>query len=112
MVRANKMVALAVSGTKRSQLLPEVPTVAESGLPGFDATFSLVLCAPRGVPPAIMQKMHDTMVIALKQPEVVERLRQSDQDVVALSSADSAARLANESKKWGAVAKKIGLQLD
>lgn len=111
-VRAGKLVALAVSGAKRSPLLPEVPTVAEAGLPGFDATFSLVLYAPRGVPRPVVDAMHAAMAAALQQPEVVERLRQSDQEVLAASPADSAARLAADSRTWGAVARKIGLQLD
>lgn len=111
-VRAGKLVALAVSGAKRSPLLPEVPTVAESGFPGFDATFSLVLYAPKNTPARVVEAMHASMSAALKQPDLVERLRQTDQDVVAASPADTAARLAADSKTWGAVAKKIGLQLD
>lgn len=71
-------------------LLPEVPTVAESGYPGFDATFSLVLFAPIGVPAATVDKMQAALAAALKQPDVVERLRQSDQQVVADPPAASA----------------------
>lgn len=111
-IRAGKLVALAVSGAKRSQLLPEVPTVAESGYPGFDASFSLVLFAPKGTPANIIKAMHSSMAAALKQPDVVERLRQTDQEVVAASLEDTAARLAADNKTWGAVAKRIGLQLD
>ncbi|MEO8527008.1 MAG: tripartite tricarboxylate transporter substrate binding protein [Caldimonas sp.] len=112
MVRAGKLVALAVSGARRSPLLPEVPTVAESGYPGFDATFSLVLFAPRGVPAAIVDKMQASLAAALNQPDVAERLRQTDQQVVADPPAASASRLAADSKTWGAVAQKIGLQLE
>ncbi len=112
MVRAGRLVALAVSGAKRSPLLPEVPTVAESGFPGFDATFSLVLFAPRGTPKPVVDSMHAALAAALKQPDIVERLRQSDQEVVAASPADTAARLAADSKTWGVVAKRIGLQPD
>lgn len=111
-VRAGKLVALAVSGAKRSLLLPEVPTVAESGFAGFDATFSLVLFAPRGMPPRVMDAMHAALGAAVKQPDMVERLRQTDQEVVAASPADSAARLAADHKTWGGVARRIGLQLD
>lgn len=112
MVRAGRLVALAVSGAKRSPLLPEVPTVAESGFPGFDASFSLVLYAPRGTPKAVIDAMHAALSTALKAPELVERLHQSDQDVLAASPDDTAARLAADSKTWGTVARRIGLQSD
>jgi len=111
-VKAGKLVALAVSGAKRSPLLPDVPTVAEAGYPGFDATFSLVLFAPRNVPAAMVQKMHDAMAVALKSPELVERLAQSDQSVVAGDAAETAARLAQDTQRWGEVARRIKLKLD
>ena len=111
-VNAGKLVALAVSGARRSPLLPEVPTVAEAGYPGFDATFSLVLFAPKGVPKAIVDAMFNALDGALRQPDVIERLRQSDQAVVADTPEASAARLAADSRTWGAVAKRIGLQTD
>ncbi|MEG1454014.1 MAG: tripartite tricarboxylate transporter substrate binding protein, partial [Comamonas sp.] len=111
-VRAGKLVALAVSGAKRSPLLPEVPTVAQAGFPGFDATFSLLLFAPRGTPQPVIDAMHTALAGALQQTEVVERLRQTDQEVVASSAEAAAARIAEDSNTWGAVARKIGLQLD
>ncbi|MBX3619866.1 MAG: tripartite tricarboxylate transporter substrate binding protein [Rhizobacter sp.] len=111
-VRQGRLVALAVSGAKRSSLLPEVPTVAEAGFPGFDATFSLVLFAPRGTPRAAIDTMRAKLAAALKQPDVVERLRLTDQEVVAASPEATAARLKADSKTWGAVARKIGLQLE
>jgi tripartite-type tricarboxylate transporter receptor subunit TctC len=111
-VRAGKLAALAVSGAKRSPLLPEVPTVAEAGYPGFDATFSLVLFAPKGVPKPIVDAMAKALDMALKQPDVVERLRLSDQAVIADTPEASAARLAADFKAWGTVARRIGLQAD
>jgi tripartite-type tricarboxylate transporter receptor subunit TctC len=111
-VRSGRLVALAVSGARRSALLPEVPTVAEAGFPGFDATFSLVLLAPRGTPAAVVQAMHSAMSNALKTPEMVDKLRQSDQVVVADSQADTAQRLAADSRKWGEVARRIQLRLE
>jgi len=111
-VRAGKLVALAVSGARRSPLLPEVPTVAEAGYPGFDASFALVLFAPRGTPAAVVDAMHAALAAALRQPEVMERLRQSDQEVVAATPADTAARIAADGRTWGAVARRIGLQPD
>jgi len=111
-VKAGKLVALAVSGAKRSPLLPDVPTVAEAGYPGFDATFSLVLFAPKNTPATIVQKMHDAMAVALRSPELVERLAQSDQSVVAGDAAETAARLAQDTQRWGEVARRIKLKLD
>jgi tripartite-type tricarboxylate transporter receptor subunit TctC len=111
-VRAGKLSALAVSGAVRSALLPEVPTVAESGYPAFEATFSLILFTPKGTPRPIIDAMFRAFDTALKQPDVVERLRQSDQAVVATPPDDTAMLLAAESKKWAAVVKRIGLQQD
>lgn len=111
-VRSGRLVALAVSGARRSSLLPEVPTVAEAGYPGFDATFSLVLLAPRGTPAATVQAMHTALSNALKTPEMVEKLRLSDQQVVADSQALTAQRLVDDSRKWGEVARRIQLRLE
>jgi tripartite-type tricarboxylate transporter receptor subunit TctC len=111
-VRQGRLVALAVSGARRSLLLPEVPTVAESGYPGFDATFSLVLFAPRGTPPPVVDAMHAALSAALKQPDMVERLRQTDQEAIAATPEASAGRLQADAGTWGAVARRIGLQLD
>lgn len=111
-VRAGRLVALAVSGAKRSPLLPDVPTVAEAGYPGFDATFSLVLFARKGTPKAIVDAMFKALDDALKHPDLIERLHQSDQAVVADSPDATAARLTADSRTWGVVAKRIGLQAD
>ncbi len=111
-VRAGRLVALAVSGGKRSPILPEVPTVAESGYPGFDASFSLVLLAPKTTPAPIVQKMHSALASALKTPEMIDKLAQSDQTVVADSPAEAAARLAQDAQRWGEVARRIQLRLE
>jgi tripartite-type tricarboxylate transporter receptor subunit TctC len=111
-VRSGRLVALAVSGSRRSPLLPDVPTVAESGIADFDASFSLVLFAPKGTPAAIIETMRLALGAALKQPDFVEKLRQSDQDVVAASVVDTADRLNSDARKWGEVARKINLKLE
>jgi tripartite-type tricarboxylate transporter receptor subunit TctC len=111
-VKAGKLVALAVSGTQRSPALPEVPTVAEAGYPAYDATFLLALFAPRGTPAPIVEAMHKALVDALRQPDVVARLQATDQSVVANTPAEAAAQLQAISRKWGDVAKRIGLSLD
>lgn len=111
-VRSGRLVALAVSGQSRSALLPAVPTMVESGYPKFDGTFALVLFAPASVPQAIVQKMYNAMATALKTPEMVEKLAQSDQTVAADSPRDSAARLAQDYQRWGDVTRRINLRLE
>lgn len=111
-VKAGRLVALAVSGAHRSPLLPDVPTVAEAGYAGYDATFSLVLFAPKGMPAAITRRMHDAMATALKESAMAERLLQTDQSIVAGDASEASARLAQDSQRWGAVARRIQLKLD
>ena len=111
-VRAGKLVALAVSGSARSPALPEVPTVAEAGVAGFEANFALVMFAPRGTPEAIVTRFRQAFVDALNAPDVTERLKASDQTVVGSTPAQAAATLAADSQKWGALAKRIKLGLD
>jgi tripartite-type tricarboxylate transporter receptor subunit TctC len=111
-VRAGKLVPLAVSGTTRAPTLPDVPTVAEAGVKGYDAMFTLALWAPRGVPDDIVAKFRQAWADALLTPEVVERLKQTDQVPVVSSPEVAAAQLARDSVKWGAVARRINLGLD
>jgi tripartite-type tricarboxylate transporter receptor subunit TctC len=111
-VRSGKLVALAVSGNARSPTLPEVPTMAEAGVVGYEANFALVMFAPRGTPQPIIDQFRQAFVDALKTPEVTEKLRASDQVVVGSTSAQAAAVLAADSKKWGEVARRIKLGLD
>jgi len=111
-VRSGKLVALAVSGQARSPTLPDVPTIAEAGVPGYAADFSLVMFAPRGTPQPIIEQFRQAFVDALKAPDVTEKLRASDQVVVGSTSAQAAAVLAADSKKWGDVARHIKLGLD
>ena len=111
-VRAGKLVALGVSGSRRSPTLPDVPTLAEAGVPGYQADFTLVMFAPKGVPEAIVTKFRQAFVEALTSPDVVEKLKAGDQTAVGSTAAEAASMLAAESRKWGAVARRIQLGLD
>ena len=111
-VRAGKLVALAVSGSRRSPTLPEVPTVAEAGVAGYVADFTLAMWAPRGVPDPIVARMRQAFVDALRTPEAAERLKASDQTLVGNTPAEAAAQLAADNRKWGEVARRIKLGLD
>ena len=111
-VRAGKLVALAVSGSERSPTLPDVPTMAEAGVPGYEANFKLVVYAPQGVNPAIFERFRQGYVEALKSPDVVEKLKATDQVVLGSTSAEAVKVLAADSTKWGEVARRIKLGLD
>ncbi len=111
-VRSGKLVALAVSGKNRSPTLPEVPTLNEAGVPGYQADFSLVMFAPRGTPEAIVARFRQAFVDALHAPDVMAKLEAGDQVVVGSTPAQAAAQLAADSMKWGDVARRIGLGLD
>ncbi len=111
-VRAGKLVALAVSGSERSPTLPDVPTMAEAGVANYEANFKLVLFAPVGVNPAIVERFRQAFVEALKSPDVVEKLKATDQVVLGSTAAEAVRVLAADSAKWGDVARRIKLGLD
>ena len=111
-VRSGRLVALAVSGSTRSPTLPEVPTMAEAGVAGYEANFGLVLYAPRATPEAIVTRFRQAFVDAISSPDVVDKLKAGDQLVVASTPAQAAAQLAADSRKWGEVARRINLGLD
>ena len=111
-VRSGRLVALAVSGSTRSPTLPEVSTMAEAGVAGYEANFGLVLYAPRATPEAIVARFRQAFVDAISSPDVVDKLKAGDQQVVASTPAQAAAQLAADSRKWGEVARRINLGLD
>jgi tripartite-type tricarboxylate transporter receptor subunit TctC len=112
LMRDGKLTALAVSGTVRSPLAPNVPTVSETVVPGFDATFFETLQAPRSMPAAIVAKINADVVELLKTPEMRRRLQELDMILVGNAPAEAAKRTGEDFAKWGAVAKAINLQLD
>jgi tripartite-type tricarboxylate transporter receptor subunit TctC len=111
-VRSGRLVALAVSGKARSATLPEVPTMAQAGIKGYDADFGLAFWAPKSTPDEIVNRFNQALVAALKSPEVVERLLKTDQVVIASSPAEAATQLAAKSVTWGTVTRRIKLGLD
>jgi len=111
-VRAGKLLALAVSGSRRSPTLPDVPTLAEAGVVGYQADFTLLMFAPRGVPESVVAQFRQAFVDALNASDVTEKLRAGDQTVVGSTPGKAATVLAADSKKWGAVARRIQLGLD
>lgn len=111
-VRSGKLMALAVSGQERSPTLPDVPTIAEAGVKGYEADFSLILLAPKQVPDDVVGKFRQAVVEALRTPEATERLKATDQTVIGSTPEAAATKIAKDNAKWGVVARKIGLSLD
>ena len=111
-VRAGKLTALAVSGALRSPTLPDVPTMAEAGVTGLRADFALAMFAPKATPEALVARFRQAFVDALKSPDVLDKLKTSDQVIVGSTPAEAARTLAADSQKWGEVARRIKLGLD
>jgi tripartite-type tricarboxylate transporter receptor subunit TctC len=109
-VKAGKLRALGVSSAKRSAVAPEVPTIAESGLPGFDVNEWQMLLAPAGTPRAIVERMQREVSNALRRDEVKSRLTQLGATPVGSTPAEADAFLKSELARWADVAKRVGIK--
>jgi tripartite-type tricarboxylate transporter receptor subunit TctC len=111
-IRSGKTRALAVSSLKRNPALPDVPTVAESGFPGFEVTSWYASCAPAGVPAAILDQLNAAIAKVLELPDIRERYQQIATDVHVMSRAELAAWIRSEIDKWRKVAKSANVYVD
>ncbi|MGE8317342.1 MAG: Bug family tripartite tricarboxylate transporter substrate binding protein [Comamonas sp.] len=107
-VRSGKLRPIAVTTPKRSPELPDVPTVAEAGVPGYAAMSWFGLFAPAKTPAAVQAKLHDAIVKALKNPAVAKKIQEQGGEVVAESPAEFAAFIKAENEKWKKVVKDSG----
>jgi len=110
--KAGRLRMLAVTTQKRSSAYPEVPTLAESGLPGFDTSLWFGLIAPAATPKFIVNKIHDDVVAVLKLPDLRERIASQGGDIVGNTPDEFAAFIAAESAKYADVIKRAGVTLD
>lgn len=111
-VQSGRLQAVAVSSKERSVLLPAVPTVAESGYAGFDATFFETLMAPASLPAAVAETIQREVRTALTTPAMRARLAEMDLRVEASTPQESERRSREDFSKWGTVARQTQLQLD
>ena len=108
-VKAGKVKLLAVTGAKRATLLPDVPTMAEAGVKGYGMTSWGGIIAPAKVPKPIIQKIHDDVVLVLRDPDVRERLTQLGADVVAGTPEEFDALLRSETVRYQKLIKDAGI---
>jgi tripartite-type tricarboxylate transporter receptor subunit TctC len=111
-VKAGKLKALAVTTAKRIPALPDVPTVAESGLPGFETGSWFGLLAPAGTPKEIVAKLDAEIRKMVRSPELREKLIQQGAEPVGMGSEEFAAHIKSELVKWGEVVKASGAKAD
>ncbi len=112
LVKSGKVKALAVTGAKRSQLVPELPTVAESGYPGFESTNWFGFFAPAATPRDILIRLNAAAVKVLAAPDLQARFALQGAEVVANRPDEALAMLKADIVKWADVAKKSGAKID
>jgi tripartite-type tricarboxylate transporter receptor subunit TctC len=111
-VKSGRLNALAVTNPKRSPIVPNVPTVAESGLPGFEALQWFGIFAPAGTPKDVVAKLNADIVKATRLPDVRERMTTLGADVVGNTPAEFAAFQKADTAKWAKVVKASGAKID
>ena len=109
LVKAGKVRALAVTSAKRFAATPDLPTMIESGYPGFVSVLSMGLMAPAGTPPAIVETIHQSSVKALSTADVRDKLNAIGMEVVNNSPKEFAAAIAAERPQWAKIIKEAGI---
>ena len=110
-VRAGTVRALAVAGARRSAALPEVPTVAESGLPGFESTSWQGWFVPAGTPREVVATIQQAVTKALAAPDVLERLRMTGNEPVGSTPQEFAARFSADLAKFAKIVRDAHIPL-
>jgi tripartite-type tricarboxylate transporter receptor subunit TctC len=102
-VKAGRLKTFGVTTAKRARALPDAPTIAEAGVPGFNYGTWYGLLVPAGTPPAIVKRLNDATVAQLNSDELAKRYDAQGMDVIPSTSAEFSARLKSETEKWGRV---------
>jgi tripartite-type tricarboxylate transporter receptor subunit TctC len=111
-IHSGRLRALATGGRQRSYALPDLPTVAESGVPGFDVSAWNGVLSPRGVPPPLIARLNRELNRIAENPEVKDRARSQGTELVSESPAQFAAFMQEEAARWAQVAHAAGMRAD
>ena len=111
-IQSGRLRAVASTGAKRSKLLPDVATVAESGYPGFEASVWFAMLVPAGTPKPIVQRLHAETIKALSLPDVQAAMSRQGLEPIPSSPAELETRIAKETATWAALIKKTGIRLE
>ena len=111
-VKAGKLLAFAVTTTRRAEAMPDVPTMAESGLPGFDVSTWFGVFAPAGTPPAVVERLNKEFTAALRSPEMRERLARMGAEPAPMTPGDFQQFVRSEMAKYEKVVKFSGARVD
>jgi tripartite-type tricarboxylate transporter receptor subunit TctC len=111
-LRSGKLKALGVGSEQRNRLIPDIPTVAESGLPGYAAANWFGIMAPAGTPPAILERLHNEITAIQDSPEMQKQFANDGADIVRMSSAEFGTLIGTELTKWGRVVKESGIKAE
>jgi len=112
LLKAGRLKALAVSGLKRSALVPGVPTIAESGYSDFSAEFGILLAVPTGTPEYVVSSLYREVARVLQDNEVRNALGNMGMEVTALNPGETRRRVDAETKRWSAVISSAGIRQD
>jgi tripartite-type tricarboxylate transporter receptor subunit TctC len=112
LVRDGKVRALAVTGPQRSPVFPDLPTVAEAALPGYEAVLHYGIVAPAGTPKPIIEKLSVALKAALREPDVRERIEADGAELASMTPAEYAADIDREETKWSAIVKLSGARVE
>ena len=111
-VRSGKLRALATTGAQRSPALPDLPTVAESGIPGYEASLWYGFVGPARLPPEIVHRLNTEIVAVLGLPDVRERLASQGVDVRSSTPEELGRLLASDLQRWAGVVQRAGVRVE
>ncbi len=111
-IKAGRMKAIGVSGSQRSVLLPDTPTVAEAGVPGFEVNVWFGMQVPAGTPKAVVDKLNRDIVTLLKEPDVIQRFRNQGVEVVASTPEQFGTLVRNEITKWTQLIREANIRIE